>query len=89
MQSTGAGDLPSFIDANNRMSGLFLALYRSGVRVRVAPYYVHAYGKPRGKDADQARWVLTVAPASATGQRGDLVARAGDWLVYATPGRSG
>jgi hypothetical protein len=89
MQSTGSGDLASFVDANNRMSGLFMALYRSGVRVRVAPYYVRAYGKPRGRNADRARWVLTVAPASATGQRGDLVARAGDWLVYASPGRGG
>jgi hypothetical protein len=86
MQSTGSGDLASFVDANNRMSGLFMALYRSGIRVRVAPYYVRAYGKPRGRDANAARWVLTVAPASATGQRGDLVARAGDWFVYATPG---
>jgi hypothetical protein len=86
VQSTGAGDLASFVDANNRMSGLFMALYRSGIRVRVTPYYVRAYGTPRGNEQDKARWVLTVAPASATGQRGNLVARAGDWLVYASPG---
>jgi hypothetical protein len=63
-----------------------MALDKSGVPVRVSPYFAAAYGKPRGADQDQVRWVLTVVQGSRTGQRGNLVARAGDWFVYATPG---
>jgi hypothetical protein len=84
-----SNDLASFVAANNRASALVMALNRSGVPVRVSPYYVGAYGKPRGADQDKVRRVLTVVQGSGTGQRGDLVARAGDWLVYATPGPAG
>ena len=87
IDSTGRGnDLISMLGASQRASALLMALDRSGVPVRVAPFYVGAYGKPRGENLDQVRWVLTVVQGSGTGQRGDLVARSGDWFVYARPG---
>jgi hypothetical protein len=87
IDSEGRGnDLASILTASQRASALLMALDKSGVPVRVSPYFAAAYGKPRGADQDQVRWVLTVVQGSRTGQRGNLVARAGDWFVYATPG---
>jgi hypothetical protein len=87
VDSAGRGnDLVSIVTASQRASALLMALDRSGVPVRVAPYYVGAYGKPRGANLDSVRWVLNVVQGSRTGQRGDLVARADDWFVYARPG---
>lgn len=87
IDSAGRGnDLMSILSASQRASALLLALDGSGVPVRVAPYYIGAYGKPRGENLDSVRWVLNVVEGSRAGQRGDLIARAGDWLVYATPG---
>ena len=87
IDSAGRGsNLLSILSASQRASALLLALDRSGVRMRVAPYFVAAYGKPRGADQARVRWVLTVVQGSRSGQRGNLVARAGDWFVYATPG---
>lgn len=90
VDSTGRGtDLISMLAASQRASALLMALDRSGVPVRVSPYYVGAYGRPRGESLGSVRWVLDVVQGSGTGQRGDLVARAGDWLVYARPGPGG
>ena len=90
VDSAGRGnDLTSIIAANNRASALLMALDRSGVAVRVSPYFVGAYGAPRGKDLGAVRWVLLVVQGSRAGQRGDLVARSGGWFVYATPGPGG
>jgi hypothetical protein len=90
VDSSGRGnDLVSLLATSQRASALLMALDRSGVPVRVSPYYVGAYGKPRGQNLDSVRWVLNVVQGSGTGQRGNLVARAGDWFVYARPGPGG